>query len=381
MIYLTTGGNGAGKTLLTLQDVRNQQLKENRPVYFHGFEIEPSFQAESGWIYWDDPKKWMDIPEGSICLFDECQTYFGKSNTRDVPQFILDLAQFRRKRGIDMWLLLPHPSMLHVDIRRLVESPSWHRHVKRAFGSDMASVTTYSVPNLRCEEGSTDEKGVVAMRPYPKEVYKWYRSASLHTGKRKIPRAFWVLAFASLCIPALAYFAWDAISGLSDPDKITKSVLGTPAGIATDPARLATSTAGSAAITSEEYARARTPRFDGLPHTAPAYDELTRPVRAPYPAACVSSRNRCVCYSDQATPIQTPKEVCLQIVAGGIYVDWEVKTMGAGTGTSAPRSPSPELASSAPGTSAGARGSQLEAMPVRRDAPASPGARAPGELL
>jgi len=37
MIYLTTGGNGAGKTLFTLYDVRKQQLAENRPVYYCGF--------------------------------------------------------------------------------------------------------------------------------------------------------------------------------------------------------------------------------------------------------------------------------------------------------------------------------------------------------
>ncbi len=131
MIYLTTGANGAGKTLCTLQDVRAQQEKELRPVYFHGFEMDEDTRARFGWIHWPDPTKWMEIPEGSIVLFDECQEHFGKSSSREPPQYILDLAKYRRKRGIDMWLITPHPSMLHVDVRRLIESPSWHRHIKR----------------------------------------------------------------------------------------------------------------------------------------------------------------------------------------------------------------------------------------------------------
>lgn len=387
MLYLTTGANGAGKTLCTLQDVRAQQEKELRPVYFNGFEMDEDTRARFGWIHWPDPTKWMEIPEGSIVLFDECQEHFGKSSSREPPQYILDLAKYRRKRGIDMWLITPHPSMLHVDVRRLIESPSWHRHIKRAFGADMVSVTTYSVPNLRCEEGSTDDKGAMTMRPFPKEVYKWYRSASLHTGKRKIPRSVWILLGAISLIPVLAYFAWGSIREIGNPDKITKSVLGTPAPGATSQFPPAGRSASIAPMSSEQYAAMRAPRFAGFPHTAPVYDAITLPVRAPYPAACIESRTRCVCHSDQGTRLDIPRSVCSEIVKGGFYVDWDLpdsrgstRAQGA-TGTSEPDSRGPGRVSSLPGTSG--------ALPAQRDVsmqspqvePASQAVRAPGELL
>lgn len=362
MIYLTTGANGAGKTLCTLQDVREQQLKENRPVYFHGFEMDPEVQKAFGWIHWDDPTKWMEIPEGSICLFDECQAYFGKTSAREAPDYILDLAKYRRKRGIDMWLITPHPSMLHVDVRRLIESPSWHRHVKRAFGADMVSVTTYSVPNLRAEEGSTDDKGAMTMRAFPKEVYKWYRSASLHTGKRKVPRSVWILLGAVCLIPVLAYFAWGTITSIGDGDKIAKQVLGQPApgaaGAQSNQARQVEPQSP------QQYAEARTPRFEGLPQTAPVYDSLTVPVVAPYPAACVSSKARCTCYTQQGTRLATDRETCLQIVERGYFVDWAQPQQAASIDRQDRRPPTPALMSGTPDMSRRANPDRLEAAPA-----------------
>jgi len=67
-----------------------------------------------------------------------------------------------------------------------------------------------------------------------------------------------------------------------------------------------------------------TPRIPGLPQTAPRYDEVTKPTTAPYPAACVSMGSRCDCYTQQGTKLQTPADLCKQIVAGGFFQDWTV---------------------------------------------------------
>ncbi|CAN7485653.1 zonular occludens toxin domain-containing protein [Acidovorax sp. LjRoot74] len=83
MIYLTTGGNGAGKTLFTLKDVREQQLKENRPVYFHGFKAKQVL-LDWGWQEFD-PKRWQDLPDGSICVMDECQNEFPAKVQGELP--------------------------------------------------------------------------------------------------------------------------------------------------------------------------------------------------------------------------------------------------------------------------------------------------------
>src|SRR5205085_7699398 len=76
-------------------------------------------------------------------------------------------------------------------------------------------------------------------------------------------------------------------------------------------------------LTAAEYLEARSARIAGLPFTAPAYDDLTRPTVAPFPAACVLHHKdgSCDCYSQQATRLTTPKDLCVQIARHGIFVD------------------------------------------------------------
>ena len=82
------------------------------------------------------------------------------------------------------------------------------------------------------------------------------------------------------------------------------------------------SPSGQPVQTPEQFLAAYQPRIVGLPHTAPRYDDATKPTRAPYPAACVAMGTRCDCYTQQGTKLQTPADLCKQIVAGGFFQDW-----------------------------------------------------------
>jgi zona occludens toxin len=329
MIYLTTGANGAGKTLITLRDVRAQQLKENRPVYYHGFDMDEAKAAEFGWQKFD-PKKWQDLPDGSICVMDECQNEFPlRRSGSDVPDYVQAIAQHRRRRGFDFWMICPHPSLIDVFVRRLIDKPSWHRHLKRAFGADVVSVLRFSSPDMKCEEPGAGARGEVSMVGYPKEVYSWYRSASLHTGKKKIPRSVFVLAACVVFVPAALYFA---VTGVYK--NATKQAKPSTETIANQPG---TNAAGSPSqnmrqvaqvMTADEYVSHRVPRLPDFPHTAPAYDEATKPAEAPYPAACVEMGKTCKCYTQQATLLQVSGAVCLQIVRQGFFMDWKTATKG-----------------------------------------------------
>jgi zona occludens toxin len=340
VIYLTTGANGAGKTLLTLKDVREQQVKENRPVYYHGFEAGPKITDEFGWKPFD-PRKWQELPDGSICVFDECQNEFGTDlGTKDLPDYVTAIAQFRRKRGFDFWMICPHPSLLHVRVRRLIETPSWHRHLKRTFGADMVSVLKWSAPNVECEKPGSGDSGEVAMVAFPKDVYGWYKSASLHTGKKRIPRAVWVLGAAVLLVPALGWLAWSKLMG--HMDKVAGKGAGAQAvpvaGVASAPARAGQLRAPGAArfpdpLAGAAYVSMRVPRIAGFPHTAPAFDDLTKPQDAPYPAACVVIRDGCSCWTQQGTKLPTPAELCRQIVAQGFFIEWHRQTKPQGDGS------------------------------------------------
>jgi zona occludens toxin len=316
VIYLTTGGNGAGKTLITLKDVRDQQLKENRPVYFHGFRAKQVL-LDWGWQEFD-PKKWQDLPDGSICVMDECQNEFPAKVQGELPDYINAVAQHRRRRGFDFWMITPHPSLIHVNIRRLIESPSWHRHLKRTFGADMVSELRFNFAELKCEQPSAGNRGQVSMRAYPKEVYNWYESASLHTGKKRLPKQVWILAAALVIVPALGYFAYSKVMG-----NVTKGVKPATEAGADKPTQAAPVSPASIKLSVEDWLQLRKPRLTDFPHTAPAYDEVTKPAIAPYPAACVQKGMDCLCYTQQATLMQVSGAVCLQIVKHGFFVDWK----------------------------------------------------------
>ena len=326
MIYLTTGGNGAGKTLLTLKDVREQQLKENRPVYFHGFKAKQVL-LDWGWQEFD-PKKWQDLPDGSICVMDECQNEFPAKIQGELPDYINAVAQHRRRRGFDFWMITPHPSLIHLNIRRLIESPSWHRHLKRTAGAAMVSEIKFNFAEVKCEQPGSGARGVVSMRAYPKEVYDWYESASLHTGNVSIPKQVWLLAACAILVPLMIWLAYSkVVANVSKQSKPSASVVGGA------PAKLADSQQSSSQrdrpkLTRDEYIAERRPRLPDFAHTAPAYDEVTRPIVAPYPAACVQMGNRCDCYTQQGTLLRVSAEACHQIVRHGFFVDWGQSQQG-----------------------------------------------------
>lgn len=323
MIYLTTGANGAGKTLITLKDVREQQLKESRPVYYHGFEA-GDVLIGWGWLSFD-PEKWQDLPDGSICIFDECQNEFPAKITGAIPDFINAIAQFRRKRGFDFWLITPHPSLIHINVRRLIENPSWHRHIKRTFGSDMCSVLKFNAPNMNCEKPSAGSSGTVTMRAFPKEVYSWYKSAQLHTGKKTIPKQIYVLVLCAVLVPLMGWFAFNRLMNHAPGSASAAAAASKTSTFAVSPGRQGSQ--DKSPMTAAEYGASFTPRIEGFPSSASRYDALSAPTQAPKPAACIEGKRPgqksvvCDCWTQQATKLNIPDSMCRQIARGGWFDD------------------------------------------------------------
>lgn len=359
MIYLTTGANGAGKTLFTLKDVREQQLKENRAVYYHGFEA-GQVLVDWGWLPFN-PEAWQELPDGSICIFDECQNEFPAKIPGAVPEYINAIAQYRRKRGFDFWLISPHPSLIHINVRRLIENPSWHRHLKRAFGADMVSQLKFNAPNLQCEKPGAGASAQVSMRAFPKEVYDWYKSASLHTGKKTIPKQVYMLALAALLVPAGFYFAYKTVTN----PKAGAAAIAAPASAASAPR----GSGGSAAavMTAGEYIQSFTPRIPGLPSTAPRYDDVAKAVQAPKPSACVLGQHpgqkavSCECFTQQATKLDTPFSICKQIALNGWFDDGLTVSPSSGAAPRAAQAVFAPGGAAAPGVAPGSQSVALAA--------------------
>lgn len=188
----------------------------------------------------------------------------------------------------------------------------------------MVSVLEWPAVNPNCEKSGSGKDAQVSLQAFPKEVYKWYKSASLHTGKKKIPIKLWLAVACALAVPLLGWFALSKLPGKNAPKPEAAAVAkdsksGQLAPSITAPASMSTRPQLSAG----EWLDARKPRLPDFPNTAPAYDDVTKPVHAPYPAACVLMAKTCKCYTQQATLLQVSGDVCLQIVRQGYFVDWQ----------------------------------------------------------
>lgn len=317
MYYLVTGTNGAGKTLNVLKWVRELQQKTQRPVYYVGFDIKPEIKEQFGWQEFD-PKKWQDLPDGSICIMDECQKYFpNRPAGANVPEYVMALTE-HRKRGFDFFMITQHPGNIDSFIRKLIGSPSWHRHLKRPFGRENVSCIEWGYCNPSPERPGSGKDGQVKSIPFPKDVYNWYNSAELHTAQKTIPKKLIVLIVCLVAIVVLIGVAYFAIPRPKDPQEVKTEQAETL------PAR-PQQTAETKAASDLDYYKQYQPRIIGLPHTAPRYDEITKPVTAPYPAACLYAADRdvCKCYSQQGTAMDVPRLTCMSIVDRGYFLDWQ----------------------------------------------------------
>jgi len=325
MIYLTTGSNGAGKTLFTLRWVRDLQLEwqkkgVDRPVFYDGFDINPKTGEEFNWQSCD-PKKWQELPDNSIVIVDEAQRIFPTRKIgAEVPDFENAIAIEHRKRGFDFFIITQHPSNLSSFLRKLIGS-GWHKHLKRIFGLNAVNCLTFNYAETSCEKPSAKTNAIQEKKlRFPKEVYTWYKSAELHTAKREIPKVVYWLILA-LGITAFAGYRFITMMGGDKISQLEQTA---------QQASNAFYESGSSSshrekkLTFEEYTDSFKPRINGFPHTASRYDEVTKPVTAPYPAGCIQTQSTgCTCFSQQGTRIAMDNGTCENIIKEGYFIDWE----------------------------------------------------------
>uniref|UniRef100_UPI000D3B527B zonular occludens toxin domain-containing protein n=1 Tax=unclassified Variovorax TaxID=663243 RepID=UPI000D3B527B len=339
MLYLRTGANGSFKTALTLWDVRQMQLKEGRDVLFvkDRFKAHAILTEEFGWkpIEFKDWLKYKDC----IILADEVHRDLPKvSESSKRPEHIEMLAE-HRSFGHDFFLLDQHPLNIDPFVRRLIGPPGYHQHFVRLLGAaEACSVLEFNAVDPVCEKPGAVKRAQTSTRKPEKEAYGWYESASLHTGKLRIPKQVWTLLMCVIAFSVLVYFL------------ITKFM---PGSTGTKPEAAATSSGAKASgvvsgapssaaddrkpMTTAEYVAAYQPRLPGLMHTAPVYDKLTEPRRVPVPAACVEMKSvGCKCYTQDATPYPVDLAMCRQLVAQGAFLAFQAEGESRPASTASP---------------------------------------------
>jgi len=313
-INLITGQPRNGKTLWTLWHVRERAQREKRTVYYNIGNHEdgpltgqPKLVKIPGWVHLEDCEAWPSLPPKSIVVIDEAQRPFRpRASSAKVPEHVSKLETHGHK-GLDLYFITQHPGLIEGNVLRLVQT---HRHVKRLWGAQAATVHEWEDVNKNPDQSRTGS--VSTTWRYPKDVYEVYESAQAHTVKVRPPaRLFLLIAFFILA-PALIGYAIFRPRGVTAPEvaKATNMVTTAPQ-------------AKGGTMSAPDYIAAQQPRVPGLAYTAAVYDGLTQPASAPFPAGCVRSDRGCRCYTDQGTRLDVPEGMCGEIVERGYFQFWK----------------------------------------------------------
>lgn len=303
MITLLTGLPGNGKGVYGLDWLEKKARLENRQVFYSGVND----CKIPNWMELEKPEDWWQCPAGSIILIDECQRIFRtRANGSLVPKHVSEL-ETHRHNGLDLLLITQHPMLIDQNIRRLVGQ---HFHIVRKFGRQAAVVHEWSSVTEQPQKNRKDS--IRHDYKYNKQVYNWYKSAEVHTVKRNVPKRYYFIFAAPFLIGGLVYYAYHVLNGRF---------------IHRQPVTNATSLNGTSNTVSiekpKDWFQQQVPRIVDLPQTAAKYDEVTKPTIAPLPVACIASKSKCACYTQQGTSYATSDSTCRQIVKNGFFQDFD----------------------------------------------------------
>ncbi len=328
-ITLVTGTPGAGKSLMTLFEVERRRKAEGREVYYSGIAdlllpwhlfggdaVDTTRPADT------DPSEWYKLPKGSIIVIDEAQRLFRiRAAGSKVPEFVSQLETHRHK-GYDIYLVTQHPALIDTNVRKLADR---HLHLMRKFGSKWATIHEWKGVKDNCDKSRKDS--MESEFVYPKEVFSWYKSAEVHTVKRRIPKK--VIFFLSLPLILLAavFYAYQSMARFASPTPVTSAAGSSVV------APLGTTGGGSVAavyrtqpVTAVDYVQQFQPRLEGLYHTASRYDALTAPAYVPVPVGCVlydGAGTGSFCVTQQGTRFVPPLAFVKSFVERGFFLDFE----------------------------------------------------------
>lgn len=179
MIILITGTPGSGKTLYAVSKIL-EYVKKDREVYadIDGLQMQGVMEA---------PDDWRDTPDGSVVVYDEAQQRdtFKKGRAVLSQDEIVKALEVHRHSGHDIIFITQSPKFLHTHITELVGE---HYHLHRPYGASLANVYLWRRSMLNPNTKSAkDQKEADFLFKHDKELFKHYKSASVHTHKLKIP--------------------------------------------------------------------------------------------------------------------------------------------------------------------------------------------------
>jgi zona occludens toxin len=305
MIELNTGVPGSGKTLSMVQrlsKLQSQWISKpelGRPVFVLGIPdlILPhspvpllSVQiAKAG-----SPSlvpDWDLMPDGSLVIIDEAQGCFPPRSSASTPPAHVSWLNVHRHRGFDIWLTTQHPKLIDASVRALVGK---HQHYRRLFGGSRAVCYEWDA----CSDSLSGTKTAIkSFFPYPKNIFKFYKSAEIHT-KQNFKLPLWAFIPVIGLVMGIIFFpkAYGVLhSGMTGQGLSTSSPVKTLS-IAPPPA------AGALAPVSRQVQAS----VVDLPPTLVSALDTSKVLIS----GCIASASKCQCYSDRGIKLHISEEEC-----------------------------------------------------------------------
>lgn len=322
-ITLVTGRPGHGKSLFTIQHVRDTY--KARKVFACNI---PELDYEAlGWMPIEgDPLKWMDLPTGAVIVYDEAQDFF-PTRTKDKPPEHVKALERHRHDGKDIFLVTQAATQIDVHVRRLVDH---HIHIVRPDKSEVAHVLEYGVVQTEPQKPEVRKFATRTWKfKYPKDVYTLYKSAEMHTVnkvKSKKRHLVWILSLTALLGMSSIVFA--LYSMFTDDDEDLNGYSGSGASeleITGSDAWLPG--VGPNSMSWEDRRREwlikQMPYVEHLPWTAEFFEEVYEARSFPIPYCMEYEKPNgswdCKCHSQQGTNLDLPLFDCRYYTRNGWF--------------------------------------------------------------
>ncbi|UIJ74336.1 zonular occludens toxin domain-containing protein [Acinetobacter sp. SH20PTE14] len=147
---------------------------------------------------------WRSTPQGSYFVIDEAQLIpIFSDEARGIDPIVKELTIHRHK-GYDFLFITQEPSFVHKYIRKLA---SLHIHLVNIFGWEQSMMLEWSVvqdsPNAIKSLARAEN---LSRWRFPKHVYKLYKSTTINTRVKRIPKKLVICAVLAVVFILLAGF-------------------------------------------------------------------------------------------------------------------------------------------------------------------------------
>ncbi|MFX7721517.1 zonular occludens toxin domain-containing protein [Acinetobacter baumannii] len=201
MIILVTGTPGSGKSLFVVSKILELQKQfPERQIFadIEGLQIDGVEKS---------PDDWRTTPDNSIVIYDEAQQHKRfRSGTSANKDDVVQKLQVHRHTGHDIWFITQSPRFLNAFVLDLVGE---HYHLHRPYGAKLASV--YYWRSVRKQPQSLSSRELAEnefLFKYPKNLFSYYKSATAHHVKMKLPKKLGYVVFGILALAAYGGYSY-----------------------------------------------------------------------------------------------------------------------------------------------------------------------------